>query len=495
MAAVCAFAGYSHAGPETTFTYQGVLEQGGQPVTGTRTMRFGLTTDPTGMSVGGRITLDVDIAQGLFTANLDFGEDIVQAYVNVPGEPQWHVLVEVQEPDTSFTKLLPPQPITGVPFSTNTRGVMVDADKNIFVENAMVVGDAEDTPDVVTTAFNFDLGEGTGRQNLLAFSPQPTFSLFARLGPTPSGETGQFEFLDSTGNLLASLGAADVNGINAGFLNLYAEPASSGAEIRLHSSKNTETVLLSGGVTSPRLTMTGFFHSLHIDLDQFEDASVVLPLKSVGAPEILNEAGVVWAEAVQPPLQTEIVSAEIEAPSDGFVIAMLDGSAELTTSSGFGGGLFFAISVCSFDGVAFDCEQQSEWLEHARSFGVGPHSDDPVQYTIPVSTQRVVPVAQGRYRFLALGGSFTTATENVEARLTLLFVPTSYAPPGQLGSHPVHAAPFTQAPVVSPTAEPSGSMISGRLAVLEAENVDLHRRLDELHAMLEHVLASGEGAP
>ncbi len=56
------------------FTYQGVLRQNGQPVNGTRSISFKLFTAPTdGSQVGSTLTQNVNVQNGLFTVELNFG--------------------------------------------------------------------------------------------------------------------------------------------------------------------------------------------------------------------------------------------------------------------------------------------------------------------------------------------------------------------------------------------------------------------------------------
>src|SRR5689334_65223 len=61
----------------TTFTYQGKLSEGGTPATGIYDLRFALfDAASAGANLGGPIALnDVGVTNGLFTVQLDFGED------------------------------------------------------------------------------------------------------------------------------------------------------------------------------------------------------------------------------------------------------------------------------------------------------------------------------------------------------------------------------------------------------------------------------------
>ena len=59
---------------DTTFTYQGRLDQGGQPHTGSPAMRFLLFTTETGGSALGEVNKgSVTVTDGLFQVDLDFG--------------------------------------------------------------------------------------------------------------------------------------------------------------------------------------------------------------------------------------------------------------------------------------------------------------------------------------------------------------------------------------------------------------------------------------
>lgn len=97
----------------SAFTYQGKLENGGSPVTGTADLRFSLWTSdssltPTGQ-VGSTITRNgVTITNGLFTTLLDFG-------FAVTDNRDYFLQVEARTPAGSgaFTTLLPRQRLTG----------------------------------------------------------------------------------------------------------------------------------------------------------------------------------------------------------------------------------------------------------------------------------------------------------------------------------------------------------------------------------------------
>ena len=88
IAACAAFAGQTTASAEpvdTAFTYQGQLKQSGNPVDGLVDMRFALFTAAIGgAQVGDTLFFDgvktnpgpVDVLNGLFTVELDFGVEV-----------------------------------------------------------------------------------------------------------------------------------------------------------------------------------------------------------------------------------------------------------------------------------------------------------------------------------------------------------------------------------------------------------------------------------
>lgn len=97
----------------SAFTYQGKLENGGSPVTGTADLRFSLWTSdssltPTGQ-IGSTITRNgVTVTNGLFTSLLDFG-------FAVTDNRDYFLQVEARTPAGGgvFTTLLPRQRLTG----------------------------------------------------------------------------------------------------------------------------------------------------------------------------------------------------------------------------------------------------------------------------------------------------------------------------------------------------------------------------------------------
>ena len=92
------------------FTYQGQLKYNGQPVSGPRDLNFLLFDSLEGGNFIGRVDLqDIELVDGLFTVELDFGDTAFN------GQPRW---LEVQIPTPGRPTILRPrQPITAAPYA------------------------------------------------------------------------------------------------------------------------------------------------------------------------------------------------------------------------------------------------------------------------------------------------------------------------------------------------------------------------------------------
>lgn len=102
----------------TAFTYQGVLEEAGTPVTGLESIRFRLYDAETGGALLGETTQNVDVANGVFSAQLNLGP------LNTVDLPDAWLEVAVSTGPGTFDTL-GRQRLTAAPFSLNTRGMDV----------------------------------------------------------------------------------------------------------------------------------------------------------------------------------------------------------------------------------------------------------------------------------------------------------------------------------------------------------------------------------
>lgn len=108
---------------DTTFTYQGELQQAGTVANGPYDMDFTLWNALTeGGQIGATINLsDVLVVDGIFTVELDYG---AAAFYS---SERWLEIV------VNSTTLSPRQPITRTPYSIQTRGIVVDENNNVGI--------------------------------------------------------------------------------------------------------------------------------------------------------------------------------------------------------------------------------------------------------------------------------------------------------------------------------------------------------------------------
>jgi transposase-like protein len=113
----------SHADVGSAFTYQGRLDQDGQPVDGFADLQFRLFDAALGGNqIGATVVLNgTSLEAGLFTVTLDFG---VPAF---SGQSRW------LEVTVDGVTLAPRQAVTPVPYAMQTRGLFVDGSGQVGV--------------------------------------------------------------------------------------------------------------------------------------------------------------------------------------------------------------------------------------------------------------------------------------------------------------------------------------------------------------------------
>ena len=96
----------------TAFTYQGRLEDGGYPASGTYDLRFALFAAPSaGVQQGVTLTQTATaVSNGLFTVTLDFGNQF-------PGADRWMEIAVRTNGGGAFTTLAPRQALTPTPYA------------------------------------------------------------------------------------------------------------------------------------------------------------------------------------------------------------------------------------------------------------------------------------------------------------------------------------------------------------------------------------------
>ena len=97
----------------TAFTYQGRLTDGGTPANGNYDLQFALwDSASSGSQIGSTQTVNiVPVSSGIFTVTLDFGANAF------PGANRFLEISARLSGASSFTLLLPRQPITSTPYA------------------------------------------------------------------------------------------------------------------------------------------------------------------------------------------------------------------------------------------------------------------------------------------------------------------------------------------------------------------------------------------
>ncbi len=146
----------------TAFTYQGRLTVSGQPATGVYDFRFQLSDAPTlGLLLATQDVGDVQVTNGLFTVQLDFGD------THFERDARW-LAIGVRDGASSgaYTSLSPRQPITVAPFAMYAlAGGYWDADSGGRITNTNTnafVGINRSTPVNSSEYFGVEAPVGAG---------------------------------------------------------------------------------------------------------------------------------------------------------------------------------------------------------------------------------------------------------------------------------------------------------------------------------------------
>jgi hypothetical protein len=177
----------------TAWAYQGRLIDANSPADGLYDFQFKVyDANAAGIQEGGTIDIhDLDVIDGYFIVELDFGSDVFN------GDARW-LGVAVRPGDSNdvndFVTLIPRQEITPVPYALHTRGIFVDDAGNVSIgTNAP---DPEDKLYVVAT--------GSDSMGVLAEATHPTGDTVGLEGVvySPNGIAGSFVNESGAGRVL-----------------------------------------------------------------------------------------------------------------------------------------------------------------------------------------------------------------------------------------------------------------------------------------------------
>ena len=219
----------------TAFTYQGQLQDGGNPASGTYNLTFTLfNTNTTGVAIAGPVTNNaVIITNGLFTVQVDFGPGMFTGATN------WLQTGVATNGVSSFTPLTPRQQLTPTPYA-------------IYAESVAASG-------IIGTLVDAQL-----THSAVTVNPGPGLSGGGRVG------LGNTVVLTNNG-VLSVTGNADITATTVGGAVTLGDTAS--------SADTAGTLVKRDG--------SGNFSAASITLD----GALTLPAIVVGSPDIIYSDG------------------------------------------------------------------------------------------------------------------------------------------------------------------------------------------------------------
>lgn len=128
------------AQPDTTFTYQGVVEFQGQPFTGTADVRFRAGALPT--STAGPVLAvfeDMMIEDGLLTVELDLFNPVFNL--------NDYLIIEIAPAGGQYVRLSPNQRFTPAPIATSAESAILKPDGSVVFKEGQTTGDFVNQPD------------------------------------------------------------------------------------------------------------------------------------------------------------------------------------------------------------------------------------------------------------------------------------------------------------------------------------------------------------
>jgi N-acetylneuraminic acid mutarotase len=223
----------------TAFTYQGRLNDGGQPANGIYDLQFSLYdtagggTGGTGPIIAGPLTNSAtDISNGLFTVVLDFGNGVFT------GLPRWLQIGVRTNGSSAFTELMPRTLVTAAPYAITASQLsgtvsLAQLPANVALLNANqtfsgsnLFGGAVSMNNPANTLVGSHIGDGSGLTNLSGTAIASNSISGAQLAAgaaaanlNASGQSGV-----PSGGLVLSSGVNYASLLAAGYVKLGAIP-------------------------------------------------------------------------------------------------------------------------------------------------------------------------------------------------------------------------------------------------------------------------------
>jgi hypothetical protein len=212
------------------FTYQGELKNASGPVNATCVFQFARYDAASGGApIGAPLSQNIQVAGGLFTAQLDFGAGAFS------GQSQW-LQVAVKCPgDTSFTVLTPRQQLTAVPYALSLMpGATISGPASV----ALTIENTTFASQMGTTAIDpMSAAALIGRARDTALGGESTGGIGV-LGRSPSVVGVQGESTTGTGVLGRSPSAVGVLGASTNSVGVYGQSDNEAGVVGISTSSD-----------------------------------------------------------------------------------------------------------------------------------------------------------------------------------------------------------------------------------------------------------------
>jgi hypothetical protein len=530
--ALSAVAGQASAQVTTEFTYQGRLDQSGNPSNGAFDFQFRcFDASAGGAQLGATLTFsDLNVVNGLFTVTLDFGA--------LPDDELWiEVRVRPGASGGAYTLLTPRQKKTAAPFSLLATDIRLPLDKSLPSTGFANLLRLENTGDGRAAAFQTNAantGSHTvridgvsenahtlgvyGQDNGAAFFNAPggttQISTIDRglltngnvLFQSFSSSGYDFTLDDGNGNPLLRLRDDARERVRLDIFDFGTTPANNFNQLQFFGVTGNQTMyladdadgqgfFLSGGdlliqnfADGAEVAVFGPFTTVLNSAAGSGDNAVALPTGAVNAFELSNEPGIAATQddvgiSITTTADTIIDSVTINAPSSGFVhvtatCQFLFNHVSGTTSN-------YEIGISTGASLPPNQDLAIVW----------PSGSGSGQTSVLPGVQAVFPVSAGLNTFnlvgRKLGSGAPTATIN-DRQIVALFVPTSYGTiDPALMAGPGGFAGGTDERVAQPfNPGLSASQVQAKAqAALAADNARMQRELAEARAQQAEMLA------
>ena len=455
-AALCTAAGLATAQPiDGTFTYQGELKDAGVLADGLYDINFALFAQEIGgAALTNDLIEDVQVEDGLFTVDLDFGLAQFE-----PGQKRW-MLIQVSPANAgAFQSLTPRQELTSTPFAS----FAVNADAAAFAASS-----------------GTDLQEAFDNGNVIDLASSGFSSGFRITRPADSSRV--FVFDSDSLNSVALFGSQPPSGADAWFLSSDTDIGSNILKVARNLNGN-DGLRFVGLDNESNFRLTGNTSIFEIDTDDSDTNNrAVLPGSSVSPAETLGEAGLAersnslgtFLTASDPTIDV-LDSVTVDCPTDGYVLVIASAEAQVAKSGTAGINANLAVSSSPTSIPAHGDIEVSV-------LGTQPNGS----YNFPATVHNVFPVSAGPNTFYFLGDQNTTGVQwfILDRQLSCVFVPTAYGSASR-------SAPDTGTDLNTASQRPMtpGDIAAERAASIAANDARIAAELDAMRARIEELEA------